>query len=685
MSSRSSRYTCFTRYPWMSIPRICPATERASSSESAGLIPPALPRPPTRTCALTMQGSGGSTTSSGLEAVTPRGIGMPYRAKVSFALYSRNFTRDRSRRWVDDLYLLSWRSNLDRRTRGHHEVPERLHDLLRRGPGPAISDRPTVQFDDGPDLRRGPADERLVRGPDVVQGEEPFLRLQAKLRDDLEDRLPGDPWEVRGGPRGNDRRVADDEEVLRGGLRHISVDVEHQGLVGAVLVRLDPGHDVVQVVQRLDRRAQALGRHAPVRGGHHLQAPLVHLAVQREARLRNHDHARPALALPRVEAEIPLAPRDHGPDVSFADFVPPARLEDDVRHLLLRVRDFQVDGFGRVIEPVEVAVQLEDSAVVGADPFEQADVQVARLLRDVGGKGRDVGFRPAGPPGVHEGLMVPSLAVVLPDELLAQFDLLPLLVRLEIPEPVFIRGPERVHKHQAPLLVHRELFLAIHVNQAAFPDLCVETSIDFEDRPYEGVELRAAQLRNPQRFVFRELAVHFFQLRRHFDKRVREGLSVLRRMTSRKADRFRPDFACLNPIVERAGHVVSGDHLEGNQEIVGGRRNAIVFGNHLDAAHPHSVPVDDPQEVRADAEPLNKLEPMGRRAAERLSFMRDERRDHFVEHADLVREDELEFVVRHIVDLLHLALSEEPHAASCPAPGDERDLLGVWVNPQPSR
>src|SRR5439155_14523534 len=63
--------------------------------------------------------------------------------------------------------------------------------------------------------------------------------------------------------------------------------------------------------------------------------------------------------------------------------------------------------------------------LLAGETLEQADVQVARLLRDVGGKGRDVGFRPAGPPGVHEGLMVPSLAVVLPDELLAQFDLLP--------------------------------------------------------------------------------------------------------------------------------------------------------------------------------------------------------------------------------------------------------------------
>src|SRR2546426_9238095 len=268
-------------------------------------MPPRLPGPPTRTGACTMQGSGGWRISAGEDATIPRGTGMRYRAKISFALYSRNFTRDRSRRWVEGLYLLRYRvRRLDRRTRRHHEVAERLHDPLRRRSGFAISDHATVEFDDWPDLCRGPADERLVRGPDIVQGEEPFLRLQAKLRDDLEDRLPRDPWEVRGGPRGDDRRIADDEEVLRGRLRHVSVDVEHQGLVGAVLVRLDPGHDVVQVVQRLDRRAQALGRHAPVRGSHHFQAPLVHLAVQGDARLCNHDHARPALALPRVEAEI---------------------------------------------------------------------------------------------------------------------------------------------------------------------------------------------------------------------------------------------------------------------------------------------------------------------------------------------------------------------------------------------
>src|SRR3989441_5412964 len=126
------------------------------------------------------------------------------------------------------------RSTLFPYTTLFRSVPERLHDLLRRRSGLAISDDPAVQFDDRPDLRGGPTDERLVRRPDVVQREEPFLRLQAELRDDLEDGLPRDPGEVRGGPWGDDRRVADDEEVLRGCLGHIPVDVEHQGLVRAV-------------------------------------------------------------------------------------------------------------------------------------------------------------------------------------------------------------------------------------------------------------------------------------------------------------------------------------------------------------------------------------------------------------------------------------------------------------------
>src|SRR2546425_967318 len=174
ISRRSSRYTCFTRYPWMSIPRICPATVRASSSDSAALMPPALPRPPTRTCALTMHGSGGAGGFGGGGGGKPPGGGGSDLAEKSFPPFLRKLPPGRER-----LYLLRYRvRRLDRRTRRHHEVAERLHDPLRRRTRLAVSDHATVQFDDRPDLRGGPADERLVRGPDIVQGEEPFLRLQ---------------------------------------------------------------------------------------------------------------------------------------------------------------------------------------------------------------------------------------------------------------------------------------------------------------------------------------------------------------------------------------------------------------------------------------------------------------------------------------------------------------------------
>src|SRR2546428_605607 len=52
MSSADSQYTSGTLKPLMSMPMICWAADRACSGELASLIPPALPRPPTGTCAL---------------------------------------------------------------------------------------------------------------------------------------------------------------------------------------------------------------------------------------------------------------------------------------------------------------------------------------------------------------------------------------------------------------------------------------------------------------------------------------------------------------------------------------------------------------------------------------------------------------------------------------------------------
>src|SRR3979409_2593707 len=94
MSSAASQYTSGTLNPLMSIPMICAAAARASSGVFASLIPPALPRPPTGTCALTATGPSSehaAAASSGVRATLPGGIGMPSEASTSLAWYSRSF------------------------------------------------------------------------------------------------------------------------------------------------------------------------------------------------------------------------------------------------------------------------------------------------------------------------------------------------------------------------------------------------------------------------------------------------------------------------------------------------------------------------------------------------------------------------------------------------------------------
>src|SRR3989442_999852 len=290
MSSRCSRYTCLTVYPPMFIPRISPATVRASSSVFAGRMPPALPRPPTSTWAFTMHARG--------------------------------------------------------------------------------------------DLCGGAGNERLVRGPDVVEREELLLRLEAELRGDLKDGLPRDSGKVRRCERRHEGVVADNEDVLGARLGNIAVDVEHERFIRAVLVRLDLGHDVVQIIQGLDRRAEALGRDASVRRRDDLEAALVDLAEEIDARLRDHDDARTGLALPRIEAEIARPACDDRADVSFPDVVASARLQDDPCELLFRMRELQVDRFRTLEESVQVALELEDAAVVRADAFEDPVTVQQAMVED---------------------------------------------------------------------------------------------------------------------------------------------------------------------------------------------------------------------------------------------------------------------------------------------------------------
>ena len=53
--------------------------------------------------------------------------------------------------------------------------------------------------------------------------------------------------------------VADEEDVVAGALGHFALVVEHQGLDAAGLLPLDLGQDVVEVIERLDPRAERAG------------------------------------------------------------------------------------------------------------------------------------------------------------------------------------------------------------------------------------------------------------------------------------------------------------------------------------------------------------------------------------------------------------------------------------------
>src|SRR6266496_4134626 len=117
----------------MSMPRIAAAAARASSGVRASLTPPALPRPPVFTCALTTvtppMRSAAAAASSGVVATSPRPTGTPYLWNSCLAWYSNRSTLNVVR--------------FAREVRGNRLVGRRradvgaypLDDVLHRGAG----------------------------------------------------------------------------------------------------------------------------------------------------------------------------------------------------------------------------------------------------------------------------------------------------------------------------------------------------------------------------------------------------------------------------------------------------------------------------------------------------------------------------------------------------------------------
>ena len=89
-----------TVWPLMSMPRICSPAAAASSADFATFTPPALPRPPVFTCALTTTtpplfgpiSSAAARTASGVSATTPASTGTPCASNMSRAWYSKRST-----------------------------------------------------------------------------------------------------------------------------------------------------------------------------------------------------------------------------------------------------------------------------------------------------------------------------------------------------------------------------------------------------------------------------------------------------------------------------------------------------------------------------------------------------------------------------------------------------------------
>ena len=108
-----------------------------------------------------------------------------------------------------------------------------------------------------------------------------------------------------------------------------------------------------------------------------------------------------APALARVDAEIAGAARHDQADVAVADPVPAARLDDDVADVGVGVGNLEPDRLGRIEQAIDVAFELEDAAVVGADALEHAVAVEQAVVEDAD---RRFGGGPERPAHVNEAV-----------------------------------------------------------------------------------------------------------------------------------------------------------------------------------------------------------------------------------------------------------------------------------------
>src|SRR5262245_48060184 len=142
------------------MPRICCAARWAPSGSSAGLMPPALPRPPACTCAFTTtwppSRAATARASAGVVATSPAGTATPNSRSRALAWYSWIFTDARSA--LPALLAAELPQQPDDRI-------QRIGHPLFQGDDPVVGDVDVLGADLGAALRDvAQPDPRLVVG-----------------------------------------------------------------------------------------------------------------------------------------------------------------------------------------------------------------------------------------------------------------------------------------------------------------------------------------------------------------------------------------------------------------------------------------------------------------------------------------------------------------------------------------
>ena len=233
--------------------------------------------------------------------------------------------------------------------------------------GFARADDPPVNFHHRHDFRRRASDETFVRVEQIVTRQVRLGHLQAGFFGQFNHRLPRDAVErARRQRRREHRAVFHDEQIVARAFGHEPFRVQHDSLLNAGVVCLDFGEDVVEIIQRLDGRVERVVQIARRRHRNEVQAALV---IFRRIKLDfvRDDDDRWTFATLRVQTERAHAARHHQPDITVADFIFPAGLDDRTRDLRGRHRNFKQDGFGRIKQPVNVLLEFEHAAVISAN------------------------------------------------------------------------------------------------------------------------------------------------------------------------------------------------------------------------------------------------------------------------------------------------------------------------------